>query len=925
VKNNRALQVHLPMCCRHRADRLTAVLTLNAFLLFLLCNSIAGLLLAKEPAGTNQSPPSQPSDAATEVQKDSRNAPRSNGEETDLYDRSRVGPLQDGRIIVPTNQVLSPAGRQVNVDGRPTDVALSPNGNWLAVLNMNEVQLVSVPSGEIISRAPHQGSFKGIVFSPDGARLYASSIRGHIGVFDVSDEGQLRSVERIALPAKIKGRRTGGALPVGLAIDAEGKTLLVALNLNNNLGEIDLATGKLVRQIPVGNAPYDVVVVGRRAYVSNWAGRLPADDSPTGPSGVAGPVRVDHVRNIANDGSVSITDLDTGRQTAEIVVGLHPSALAATPDGRFVVVANAHSDTVSVIDTKTETVVETIPTRPAENLLFGSTPNALALNPDGRRLHVSNGTNNSIAEIDLRPPHSSLRGFVPTGWYPAGLAVDAKRNSLYVANLKGDGSRNRSWEGKRKVKGKVVFGYNSHDHQGTLSLLALPTIKELATHTSTVLENNRLTESISALAPPRADAAPQPVPARHGEPSVFKHVVYIIKENRTYDQVFGDIEKAEGDSELCIFGREVTPNHHKIVDEFVLLDNFYCSGVLSADGHQWTDEAYVTDYLEKAFAGFPRSYPYPGGDAMAYSPSGFIWDNVLAHKKTLRVYGEFVSATVRWKDSNREGHPGFTDCYRDFVDDTGLIDIRAAANIKTLENYICPTAIGFPNRVPDVHRAAQFMNELKGYEKSGDFPNFSIMLLPNDHTSGTRPGMPTPESAVADNDLALGQIVEAISHSRFWPETCIFVVQDDPQNGFDHIDGHRTVAMVISPYTRRNVVDSTNYNQTSMVRTIELMLGLPPMNQFDSSATPMTSCFMDEPDLRSYDAVPNQIPLDQLNPQLSDIKDARQLHWAKESVKLDLDEVDEADENVFNRILWHARRGRDDTYPDWAVNAEEDD
>jgi YVTN family beta-propeller protein len=668
-----------------------------------------------------------------------------------------------------------------------------------------------------------------------------------------------------------------------------------------------------------------VLVVGRTAYVSNWAGRLPESNTTSGPSGDAPRVRVDPVRNIANDGSVSIVDLDKGQQVGQVVVGLHPSGMAATPDGKFVIVANASSDTLSVIDTHQRKVVETISTRPAEKLPFGSAPNALAISADGRRVFASNGTNNSIAIVDFAPPKSKLLGCVPTGWYPAGLAFDPARKSLYVANIKGVGSRGRSWEGQRKINGNVVFGYNSHDHQGTLSLIKLPADADLAEHTRTVLENNRLKEMENALSLPRPNIPPRPVPERHGEPSVFKHVIYIIKENRTYDQVLGDVKKGEGDPDLCIFGKEVTPNTHKLVDEFVLLDNFNCSGVCSADGHQWTDEAYVSDYLEKAFGGWPRSYPYPGGDAMAYSPSGFLWDNVLAHKKTLRVYGEFISAEIQWKDSRRKEKPRYLDIYRDFIDQKGQIEIRANAAIKTLENYICPTAIGFPLSVPDVHRAAQFTNELKQYEKKGELPNLMMMMLPGNHTMGTRPGWPTPESCVANNDLALGRIIEAVSHSKFWPETCIFVVEDDPQMGFDHIDGHRTVAMVISPYTRRNAVDSTNYNQTGMVRTIELILGLPPMNQIDASATPMTSCFTDKPNLNPYVAVPNRILLDRMNPEMSEIKEARQLHWAKESVKLALDEEDEADENTFNRILWHSQRGRDDTYPEWAASAEEEE
>jgi hypothetical protein len=290
------------------------------------------------------------------------------------------------------------------------------------------------------------------------------------------------------------------------------------------------------------------------------------------------------------------------------------------------------------------------------------------------------------------------------------------------------------------------------------------------------------------------------------------------------------------------------------------------------------------------------------------------------------VYGEFTRGTIEWKDKQRKSKPGFLDFYRDFVKQANEVEIRCTPAIKTLEPHSCPTFMPFNNTVPDVYRADQFIRELKECEAKRELPNLIVMTLPNDHTAGTRPGMPKPASAVADNDVALGQVVEAVSNSRFWKETCIFVVEDDPQNGFDHIDGHRTVGMVISPYTRRGgAVDSTNYNQTSMVRTIELILGLPPMNQLDASATPMASCFIDKPDSSRYKAAPNSIPLDQLNPQMADIRDPRQRHWAEVSIKLPLDEVDEADEDIFNRVLWFAMRGKDETYPAWAVNGEVDD
>ncbi|TWU38280.1 alkaline phosphatase family protein [Novipirellula artificiosorum] len=862
------------------------------------------------------------------------------------YDSLRVGDNK-GVTVVPTNQVLSPAGKQVAFSGRPTDLVLSPDGQWLGVLDRNHVAIIHPESGEVVSRVSHGGgSYAGILFTENGKTLLASSTRGSIGVFDVSQAGKLTAKTPIALPLNpsirtenVANGPTGpqspnsqpdspgadakNALPTGLALDKDGKTLWAVLNLRNTLARIDLVEQSVVREIPVGNAPYGVAIVGSKAYVTNWAGRHPGEKDTAGPSGAGTPVRVDPKRNIASEGSVSVVDLQTDQELKQILVGLHPCDIVMAPDGKHVVVANANSDSLSVISTEQDEVVETISTHPTENLLFGSAPNALAFSADGQRIYVSNGTNNAVVVIGFSAGKSRLLGAIPTGWYPAGLVIDEQRQALYVANIKGTGSRNVDWKGSRKVKGEEVFGYNSHDHQGTVSLIPIPDPADLAKQTQTVLTNNRLTESISALAPPRKNVLPKPIPMRHGEPSVFKHVLYIIKENRTYDQVFGDIERGEGDPALCIYGQDVTPNHHKLVDEFVLLDNFYCSGVLSADGHQWTNEAYVTDYLEKAFGGFPRSYPYWGGDAMAYASSGFIWDNVLEHQKTLRVYGEFVKATIQWKDG-RKGRPDFLDCYTDFVRQKNEIDIRATAAIQTIDPYLCPTAIGFPSVVPDIHRADQFIRELKEFETTGDLPNFMIMLLPNDHTSGTRPNSPTPAACVADNDLALGRVVEAVSNSKFWPETCIFVVQDDPQNGFDHIDGHRTVAMVISPYTKRKAVDSTNYNQTSMIRTMELILGLPPMNQFDASATSMASCFTDSADFTPYQSVPNLIPLDQMNPQLSAINNSQQRYWANVSLKLPLDDVDEADEDTLNRILWHAARGRDDTFPAWAVLEDDD-
>jgi hypothetical protein len=410
---------------------------------------------------------------------------------------------------------------------------------------------------------------------------------------------------------------------------------------------------------------------------------------------------------------------------------------------------------------------------------------------------------------------------------------------------------------------------------------------------------------------------------------VFKHVVYIIKENRTYDQVLGDLPQGNGDPSLCIFGERVTPNQHKISRDFVLLDNTYCSGIQSSDGHQWTGSAFTTDYMERSFAGYPRSYPDGMGDnevdALAYSPAGFIWDNVIAHGKTLRDYGEFAITEARWKDRSKSGPPKFLDFYRDFITQAGEIEIYSRPAIESLRPYLVTNTVGWAMNIPDQFRAARFLADLKEFEKKGDFPNLTIMCLPNNHTSGTKPNFPTPAAQVADNDLALGHIVEAISHSRFWPETCIFVIEDDPQAGWDHVSGYRTTSFVVSPYTRRGATVSTQYNHTSLIRTMELILGLPPMNLFDATATPMFDCFSMEPNFAGFKALPNNVPLDQMNPDPKKISDPLLRKNAYASNRLPLEEMDRCPEDLLNRILWHAMKGPAAPYPIWAVKEVEDD
>ena len=635
-------------------------------------------------------------------------------------------------------------------------------------------------------------------------------------------------------------------------------------------------------------------------------------------------VRVDPVRHIANEGSVSVVSLTENAKVKDIVVGLHSSAMALSPDKRHIIVANAGSDTLSVIDTSTDKLIENISVKPNASELFGASPNALAFNSTGSRIYIANGTQNAIAVINFDPGESEFMGLIPVGWFPGALTFDAIRNRLYVANIKGNGSTlnlNDAQSGE----------HNTRQYHGTLSLLPVPGQNELSAMTQQVLENYRYPLLKEALKKPRPNQPPRPVPQRVGEPSVFEHVIYIIKENRTYDQVLGDIPEGNGNESLCIFGKNISPNQHKIVKEFVLLDNTYCSGILSADGHQWSDSAFATDYMEKSFAGFPRSYPDGmndnGIDALAYAPSGFIWDNVIANNKTLRVYGEFGITETKWKDPSNTNPITFLDYYNDFVNQTDLIDISSRPAIESLRPYLNTETVGWDMKIPDVFRAAQFIKELKEYEKKGTLPNMMIICLPNDHTSGTRAGSPTPAAQVADNDLAFGRIVEAVSHSIFWKKTCIFAIEDDPQAGWDHLSGYRTTAYVISPYTKRNAVISTQYNQTGILKTIELILGLPPMNQIDATATALSDCFKDEPDFTPYSAVPSNIPLNQMNPDPRNISNNTLRKDAIASAKLPLDQVDQCPEDLFNRILWNAMKKGKEPYPLWAVisNLQDDD
>ena len=857
---------------------------------------------------------------------------------------------RDGRsLITPANQIVTPAGTLIELPGmRPQALALSPDGKILVTAGLTHELVVLEPgTGTILQRVPlppdavrelkpvtslilnpddkAEVSFTGLAFSPDGSRIFLSNVNGDVKVFSVGRDKVVAPIAAFPLPAAGAPSRKE-EIPAGLAVSADGRKLYAALNLSNRLIELDAATGKILRLWDVGVAPFDVVLAGHKAYVSNWGGRRPEAGSVTGPAGQGTLVRVD-ARSVACEGSVTVIDLASPAAASapkQIIIGPHACALALSPNGRWVVAASAGADTLSVIDTRNDEVTETFTARQNPGDLFGAQPNALAFDRAGRKLFVCNGTQNAVAVFQFDPGDSKLLGLIPAGWFPGAIVFDAKHEQLCVANLKDIATKTQKGR-----QGATGFGFNTHQYCGTLSLVAVPSKAALAIYTQQALADLRYPLIAQAKLPPRPDRVAVPVPERAGEPSVFKHVIYILKENRSYDQVLGDVQPGNGDASLCIFGQRVTPNEHKFVREFALLDNTYCSGILSADGHNWADSGIATDYMEREFAGWPRSYPCGGDgeggrDALAYSPAGFLWDDARAHGRTVVNFGEFTTSHKRWKNPSQKGKIGFAETYKDFITGANAIDYACEPDIEALRPFMVPKYPGWDLAVPDVYRAAFFNRALKEYEQHDSLPALTIVWLPNDHTSGTGVGKPTPAAQVADNDLAFGQIIEALSHSKYWRDTCVFAIEDDPQNGWDHVSGYRTTAYVISAYTRRHAVVSTQYNHTSLLRTMELMLGLPPMNQMDATATPMFDCFTNKPDYAAYDAVTNTVPLDEMNTVLKKLTGAQARQDAYVSARLPLEQPDKCNEDVLNRILWRATMG-DRPYPAWAVKLADED
>ena len=778
-----------------------------------------------------------------------------------------MGRQSDGTFVVSSGRRIEPGS--IAFDGRPVDIAVHPSGTFAAVLGQNRVLLVDsnglVPGSEMPLGSG--AAFHGIAWHPDGDRLYASTASGTIL------EGLL-GAGRALLPGrrldpKPEGTK-GNPRPGGMAITRDGARLFVVSMDRDRVAEFELATGRLVHEYPTERFPFGVELSAdeKTLIVSNWGGRPPRDgDDPEEIESSNGVLMVIDPKGGASTGSVSLIPR-SGRPAVHVPVGIHPTAIAV--DGDRAWVANSGSDTLSEIAVGAGKVVRTIALKWGKLQLYGAVPSAIVRH--GRDLLVACGGDNAVAVVD--PDAGSVRGYRPAGYFPIALGVAGGR--AFVVNTKGNGSVRETSKGKPG---------NAHDFQGTVSVVDLST--NLATATARVAELNGWNRDRRELDPTH--------PVYSG---AIEHVVYIIKENRTYDEVFGDMPQGNGDKSLCGLGEQVTPNHHKLAREFVLFDNGYVSGTNSADGHNWTDGALANDYLERFYTGY-RTYPDDGDDPMGRNPSGYIWDAALRKGRTVRIYGEFAD------DARNRVIPEPKDWLEVFrARGSSKFKFETAPSIRANKALYHPEYLYWPLLQSDQHKADLFIDEYRRMSREGKVPNLMVLSLPADHTEGLSEQYPKPRSMVADNDLALGRIVDAVSHSPEWAKTAILVVEDDAQAGPDHVDGHRSVLMVFSPWMRRGVVDSTMITTVTLLRTIEKMLGLDPMNRMDALTPPLLTCFGDKPDPRPYDHVPNRIALDDMNVPRSALSPSER-RWYDRSAALDWSGMDRADFGELNRVLWH--------------------
>lgn len=791
----------------------------------------------------------------------------------------RVGPQADGSVLLPTGWQIRPAGTQIETDTFPMASAISPDKRYMAVLhggyNPPSVAILDPATMKQISRVELPDAWLGLSFSPDGKSLYVGGgARAMVYAMSVSAEGQLtrngdwRLTEGEPKPEDFTG---------DVQVSPDGRLLYIAMLHRNKIAVINPQSGRVIERFDTGRRPYRILMHpdNQSFFVSSMADAA-----------------VLHHR--ASDGMilqrvrVGSTPMDMVWRGAKTVLD-EDDEKSPQPWAARIFVASSNTNSVHVLavaESKDVELVETINVSLTPRQPLGSTPSALALSPDESRLFVVCSDLNAVAEVAVEGKRSQVLGFVPSGWYPIAARAFAG-DRLLIFNGRGPRSFPNNVGGPNPLKrpapvhlGGAPVAYVGRLQRGSISVVAGLDLAKLATYTLAVKQNSPYRDEQVATNSVSSAVVPAEVGQRS---SVIEHIIYIVKENRTYDQVLGDLGKGNGDPSLALFPREVSPNHHKLAEDFVLLDNFYVNADVSADGHNWSSAAIAPAYVQRmwpnSYAGRRKKYDYEGGEPAANAPAGRIWNNALAAGLAVRNYG--------WWCENLPKADGPRQIQ-------SVRDPQLAAH--TVMNFRA-----FDLDYLDTERAKVFLAELKQFEASGKFPNFVTLRIGNDHTSGLAANKLSPLSQMADNDHALGMVVEGLSKSRFWSKTAIFVVEDDAQNGSDHVDSHRSPAYVISPYTRGGKIDSTMYNTTSMLRTMELLLGLRPMTVYDASATPMTRAFNATPKLDAYSAIVPSQPMDQRNPAATAL--------AARSARLDFDDADKIDDNELNQILWLALRG----------------
>ena len=789
------------------------------------------------------------------------------GEPRLTADGQTPGVQNAGVTLLPNGWKIAPAGRAIHVGDFPMSMIASADGRYLIVSNNGwsrpSLTIVDTAQGFVRARVPVDHAWLGLAWHPDSRRLFSSGAAENTVNEFTFDKGEVKATGKITIarpaiqiPAVTKDLAGTGFIG-GLAVDGRGSRLYAVHVLGRAISSIDLRTSQIVKTVDLPAEPYTTLLSKDQStlFVSLWGGA-----------------------------KVLALDPETLAVRAEVPVGEHPNAMALSQDGARLFVACANTNKVWALDLPALTAREQISVALFPDAPAGTTPNALAVSPDGETLAVANADNNTVAIVDIKTAgDSEVEGFIPTGWYPTAVLFSRDGRRLFVLNGKGlTGQANP--RGPQPTSSGSEGQYQGQLLQGALSIIDVPDAAALKTLTSRVYSVTPYSDA-TKLRPANAPAD-SPIPRAVGDPSPIKHVFYVIRENRTYDQVFGDLEKGNGDPTLTLFGEDVTPNAHAMAREFVLFDNFYVDAEVSYDGHAFSTGAYATDVIEKLW---PTNYGRRGavylseggfGDRNAYGnlsapADGYIWDFASRAGVSVRSYGEFA----RWE---KRGAP-------------------VEATVPGLKGKVHPSYPPYDLSIPDNDRIDVWLEEFRQFEASGDLPRMNIIRLGNDHTSGTRPGALTPRSMVAENDVALGRLVEAISKSRFWNESAVFVLEDDAQNGPDHVDSHRSIALVVSPFARRGALDSTLYTTSGMLRTMELILGLPPMSQYDAAATPMYRAFQATADLTPYAARPARVRLDERNGEGA---------WgAAASMAMNFDEADMTPEYELNEIIWKSVKG----------------